>query len=339
MLANLIAASIITQGNGAASVVSDLAILGAKSARPIIFKTDKSQLHYAYGFLGEKLSLDGKILFTSESVSALVDLQSGRLMWEERIQSGDRKDSKEWIVGTMSQWGHIPFYRHLDDAGLLEMESLNRWFSLGNCLSTNGKIVNAIVDIDPKSRKNPPNQLIPLGIKVVPMRTDPGQFSIRSLPNGNIEFFKYVSDSKKQFHYEVWNIAKGTNRISKRNTHLKAPVVFGTRPVSIDLIHGRILNYCDWKEEYSEYDCQTGSTTVLPYQERPSIFKSKSFYWHGQLVQCSSEPGLKMYSQDRIKVTTIGKYYWIANNSNQTFLLVQRRSDNSYWLVNSQIKS
>ena len=325
MLTSILAIGLFSLADGSESVVSELSLLGAKSARPVSFKVDKSQLHSAYGFLGEKISLDGNILFTSQSVSALVDLNSGKLLWEERIQCGDRPNSKLWTVGTMSQWGHLHFYRQLFDNGLLEMESLSRWFSLGSTMTA-----LAIVDIDPKSRKDPPNRLIPLAKKVSIMTTNPGQYSVRCLPGGDLECLVYAGNIKSDCHIEVWKVAKGTNKISKTNPRMKMPMNTGKRPVSVDLVHRRILYYYDSKPEFFEYDCKTEQFKDIPFQVNPS--NSRSFYWHGMLVQ-SVGSAIRVYSDDRKKISPAIPYYFIANNSNQTYLLVQRRSDDSYWLV------
>ncbi len=325
MLTSILAASFFSLTNGSESVVSELSLLGAKSARQVSFKVDKSQLHYAYGFLGEKISLDGNILFTSQSVSALVDLNSGKLLWEERIQCGDRPNSKLWTVGTMSQWGHLHPYRQLFDCGLLEMENFGRWFSLGSTMTS-----AAIVDIDPKSRKDPPNRLIPLAKKVSIMTTNPGQFRVRCLPGGDLECLVYAGNIRNNCYIEVWKVAKGTNKITKTNPRMKMPMNTGKRPVSVDLIHRRILYFNDSKREYSEYDCKTNQFGDLPYQS-PSL--SSLYYWHGLLAQSFPNAGMRIYSEDRKKISPVMPYFFIANNSNQTYLLVQRRSDDSYWLV------
>jgi hypothetical protein len=321
MLTSILAISLFSLADGSESVVSELSLLGAKSARQVSFKADKRP-NSSFRRLGEKISLDGKVLFTGESESPLVDLQTGNLIWWERIQIGDGRGRNEWIVGTMSQWGHMPNLGHMDDVGLREMESIDRWFTLGKN--------NTIVDIDPKSRKNPPNRLIPLAKKVSIMTTNPGQFSIQCLPGGDLECLVYAGDIRNNCYIEVWKVAKGTNKITKTNPRMKMPMNTGKRPVSVDLIHRRILYFNDSKREYSEYDCKTNQFGDLPYQS-PSL--SSLYYWHGLLVQSFPNAGMRIYSEDRKKISPIVRYYLIANNSSQTYFLVQRLSDDSYWLV------
>ena len=138
-------------------ILNDLAPLGAKTAREIKFHLDSGI------FLGNKISQDGSMMFQTNVLrTPIISLIDGKLMWEERMRIGITSNYKSWIVGTMSQWGHMPHGPELRDADLADIAAPEHWLGFGSFDSSKSQGQHEVIvaDIDTKSRKLPPNRQV-----------------------------------------------------------------------------------------------------------------------------------------------------------------------------------
>ncbi len=322
------------QLSGKNQIVTDLAPLGAKTAREIKFEL-RSGI-----FLGNKISQDGSIMFAPSLVrTPIISLINGKLMWEERMRICKTSKYKGWIIGTMSQWGHMPFSEELRDATLEDIKDPDHWLGLGGYRRNKGTSTHEVVvaDIDTKSRKLPPNRQVEFSRVDAFSNSAISGFWGRFLPNGGIQYHVFSKTPKSGTTLNIWTIAKGANRATEKSTKLAIKWTGSTYATDYDPVHGRVIVRSE-KPRFYEYNIRTRSKSeIFNVPERIG-----PHYWRGKMLQASrigsSIPGygLDIFSDVRKTVKHLGPYSWIAHSSNERFVLFKKETDQTFWLVDFQ---
>ena len=320
--------------SGSNQILTDLAPLGAKTAREIKFELRSGIL------LGSKISQDGSMMFEPGLVrTPIISLINGKLMWEERMRIAKISNYRDWIIGTMSQWGHLVADSEMRDAKLADIKDPDHWLGLGGFKRNKGMSTHEVVvaDIDTKSRKLPPNR------QVVFSRVDAFSNSAisgywgRYLPNGGIQYHVFSKTSTSGTTLNIWTIGKGANRAIGKSTKLAIKWTVSTYARHYDPVHGRVIVQSE-KPRFYEYNIRTRSKSEIfnvPEMIGPH-------YWRGKMLQASgissSVPGygLDIFSDDRKTVKHLGPYSWIAHSSNERFVLFKKETDQTFWLVDFQ---
>jgi hypothetical protein len=322
------------QLSGKNQILTDLAPLGAKTAREIKFELRSGIL------LGSKISQDGSIMFEPSLVrTPIISLINGKLMWEERMRIAKISNYRDWIIGTMSQWGHLVADSEMQDATLEDIKDPDHWLGLGGYRRNKGTFTHEVVvaDIDTKSRKLPPNR------QVVFSKVDAFSnsaflgFSAHFLPNGGIQCHVFSKTPTSGTTLDIRTIAKGAIRATEKSTKLAIKWTGSTYATDYDPVHGRVIVRSD-KPRFYEYNMRTRSKSeIFNVPERIG-----PHYWRGKMLQASgissSIPGygLDIFSDDRKTVKHLGPYSWIAHSSNERFVLFKKETDQTFWLVDFQ---
>lgn len=317
-------------------VLSSLQNLGAIGCRRIQFNIDSEKYPSVAQNLGSKISQDGKVLFSNEVSTPIINLETGKLLWEERIRLGKRKGDKKLIIGTMSQWGHIDYQAGLSDAILEDMASINRWVGSGRA---NGKDRRSgfdviLADINPKSRSYPPNRQILIPEKYSFVAPAKGEFSAQFGQQNSIEYRVFAEGLNMQRHIESWYLPKGTSKLTKRDKDIKLPVVRGSEPRLFDFVHNRVIYGGGQNGEVFEWDCKSRRLIQIPKE----IKTAEVWYWRGKLIRTprrdeTAKSNAVIFSDDRKSSTVLTPYIWIAKSSNERFALVKEPYEKSMWLV------
>ncbi len=313
-------------------ILSDLAPLGARTSREIKFHLDSGIL------LGNKISQDGTTMFQTNVLRPpLISLIDGKLMWEERMRIGITSNYKSWIVGTMSQWGHMPHGPELRDAELADMASRDHWLGLGSFRKSKsyGRHEVIVADIDTKSRKLPPNRQVVFSRDDALSNAAVSGFYGHFLPNGLIQYHVFSKSPSLGTSLDTWTISKAANSAIRKSTKLAIKWTENSYATDYDPVHGRVIVKIEKPRRYLEYNVQARTTSDIP-----NVPKNVGpHYWRGMMLQASgigsSSPGygLDIFSQDRKTVKHLGPYSWIAHSSNDRFVLFRKETDESYWLV------
>ncbi|MEI8281371.1 MAG: hypothetical protein WCG75_03100 [Armatimonadota bacterium] len=331
MITSLTVASLFNL-SGSNEILEDLAPLGAKTAREIKFHLESGI------FLGDKISQDGSMMFQTNVLrTPIISLIDGKLMWEERMRIGITSNYKSWIVGTMSQWGHMSYGPELRDAELADIESPVRWLGLGSFKKDKRQSRHEVIvaDIDTKSRKLPPNRQVVFSQANTFSNAAISGFYGHFLPNGGIQCHVFSKTPSSGTSLDIWTIGKGANKAVQKSTKLAIKWTENSYATDYDPVHGRVIVKIEKPRRYLEYNIQTRTTSDIP-----NVPKNVGpHYWRGMMLQASgigsSTPGygLDIFSQDRKTVKHLGPYSWIAQSSNERFVLFKKETDETYWLV------
>jgi hypothetical protein len=328
----ILIATVLTGLHGSQEILSDLAPLGARVAREIKFHLDSGI------FLGDKISQDGSMMFhTNVLRTPIISLIDGKLMWEERMRIGITSNYKSWIVGTMSQWGHMPHGPELRDADLADIAAPEHWLGFGSFDSSKSQRQHEVIvaDIDTKSRKLPPNRQVVFSQANAFSNAAISGFYGHFLPNGGIQCHVFSKTPSSGTSLDIWTIGKGANKAVQKSTKLAIKWTENSYATDYDPVHGRVIVKIEKPRRYLEYNIQTRMTSDIP-----NVPKNVGpHYWRGMMLQASgigsSTPvyGLDIFSQDRKTVKHLGPYSWIAQSSNERFVLFKKETDGTYWLV------
>ena len=313
----------------------DLRPLGAKSARQVSFEIPRERYPFAHDYLGTKISLDGKILFSEEVRTPIIDIASGTLLWEERMRVGKVDKGSGWVVGTMSQWGHMHPSGSLQDASLQDMIDADHWLALSAPQNKDKSKSLIIANVLTDSRSIPPNQQIyfpPLRDWARPAHR--GYFA-RFKDSSHIVFEALDKDphGKWILRSNEWNLKSKKSpgiRTTIRKVFSKSDQNFS--PIAVDSLNRRILYFNQKKGQYTEGSLSTNK--LFEFDDR----NSDLHYWRGKLVSMpgrdkEEKRGIYLYSDDRKTKQLLGQYSWFASSSNDRFALIKKQSDNSFWLV------